>query len=55
MLGLKKTMSKAQLSVSRSATRTNLNTAALQERGEAAEDVVVRFIARAKIGFSERD
>ncbi|EXJ58727.1 hypothetical protein A1O7_06156 [Cladophialophora yegresii CBS 114405] len=43
MLGLKKTMSKAQFSVSRSATRVNLNTVAIPERGEAAEDVVVRF------------
>ncbi|ETI22305.1 hypothetical protein G647_06379 [Cladophialophora carrionii CBS 160.54] len=43
MLGLKKTMSKAQLSVSRSATRTNLNTVATPERGEGAEDLVIHI------------
>ncbi|KIW67293.1 hypothetical protein PV04_06558 [Phialophora macrospora] len=43
MLGLKKTTSKAQLSVSRSATRTNLNAVTTPERGEAAEDVVIHI------------
>ncbi|OCT51720.1 hypothetical protein CLCR_08914 [Cladophialophora carrionii] len=43
MLGLKKTVSKAQLSVSRSATRTNLNTVAIPERGEGAEGLMIHI------------
>ena len=44
MLGLKTTKSKAQLSVSRSATRTNLIAAGVTERGESAEDVIVSHL-----------